>query len=321
MSQSSTKTVLFYRDFRGFTGGHLKVWHYFNHTRASDRYAPKVYFSKDSVWNEDNPWWHSGKTAIASTWAPFEADVLVLGGMDWTAMPAELLNIPRVPIINLVQGLRHADPCDPRYEFLKHRAIRICSNLEVEKSLRLVPDLNGPIVYVPMGLDLHNLPSERQERYDVVIAAIKAPELGSELAARLRRRSRRVELLTKKLPRRGYLQKIADGRVAVLLPLPLEGFYLPLLEAMAMGRIAVCPDCVANRTYCIPRFNGFRPDYDAQAIEDAVESALALSTEGASAMSANAAQTASAHTLERERDAFLNVLSNLDALWNREDGR
>ena len=83
-----------------------------------------------------------------------------------------------------------------------------------------------------------------------------------------------------------------------------------------MRRIVVCPDCVSNQVYCFPGHNGFRPAYTAAAIESAVESALALSEEDTRAMSDNAVKTAATFTLERERAAFLAILSNLNTLWN-----
>jgi len=317
MREPGTKSVLFYRSFRGFTGGHLKVWHYFNHVKASAVYTPRIYITERSIWDDSNPWWQSGEAAIAKTWAPADADVLFIGGMDWRALPAKLLQAERTPIINIVQHLSHTDPQDPKYEFLQHKAIRICVNPLLEKALLEVPGLNGPLIHIPMGLDLHNIPQAGPERYDVVIAAMKAPQLGAKIKARLQNRTRRIELLTKKMPRAEYLGKVASSRVAVLLPLPTEGFYLPMLEAMAMRRVVVCPDCVANRAYCIPGRNGFLPDYAAEAIEIAVESALALPQLEAQAMRDNAAETAAAYTMERERDAFLNVLTNLDDLWRR----
>ena len=44
---------------------------------------------------------------------------------------------------------------------------------------------------------------------------------------------------------------MARARVTVLVPNPKEGFYLPALEAMALGTIVVCPDCVGNRSFCV----------------------------------------------------------------------
>ncbi|MGI9237423.1 MAG: glycosyltransferase [Woeseiaceae bacterium] len=320
MIETQKKTVLFYRDFRRYSGGHLKVWHYFNYVKASANYIPRVFFTENSVWNESNPWWHGDESEIARTWTPSDADVLFIGGMDWNAMPADLLQTSSIPIINIVQGLSHTIREDPKYKFLRHKAIRVCVSPILEEALLSVPHVNGPVVHVPMGLDLGELPQENRDRFDVVIGALKAPRLGAKIAKRLKRSSLRIELLKNAMPRRDYLQKIADSRVVVLLPSPLEGFYLPMLEAMAMNRIAVCPDCVANRAYCIPGTNGFMPEYSAQAIEVAIESALAMSPPEAQAMSNAAAQTAAAYTMERERGAFLNVLSSSENIWRDING-
>src|SRR5215218_412727 len=51
----SVKTVLFFRDFRRFSGGHLVVWHYFKHVTASTSYRPRVSLTRTSV-TEHNPW-------------------------------------------------------------------------------------------------------------------------------------------------------------------------------------------------------------------------------------------------------------------------
>lgn len=318
MTETQKKTVLFYRDFRGPTGGHLKVWHYFNHVRSSQNYTPRVFFTRKSVWNESNPWWQCDESEIEQEWAPSSADVVFVGGMDWKALPRQMRRSSRIPIINIVQGLSHAVREDPKYKFLRHHAIRVCVNPLIENALLSVPDVNGPVIHVPMGLDLEQLPQAHRARVDVVIAASKAPRLGVEIAKRLQHTSFTLELLTNALPRDEYLRKIAGSRIAVLLPSRLEGFYLPMLEAMAMKRIAVCPDCVANRAYCIPGRNGYMPEYSAHAIEVAVNSALGMSAKEARAMTHAAAQTAAAYTLERERDAFLTVLSNVESLWETE---
>ncbi len=316
MAEPRKKSVLFFRNFLGPAGGHLKVWHYFTHVQASRTHIPQIFFTEKSLWNDSNPWQQIPETARAKSWAPGEADALFIGGVDWRALPEAFRNEPPVPILNIVQGLSHAKPEDPKYAFLRHRAIRICVNPLLEQTLRAVPHLNGPLFSIPMGLDHGGLPQPRGDRFDVVIAAMKAPGAGRGIAARLRRPGRRVALLETALPRQDYLQMIADSRVAVLLPLRLEGFYLPMLEAMAMGRIAVCPDCVANRAYCIPGGNGFLPDYTAAAIAEATECALALSPKERQVMSGNAVQTAAGYTLARERAAFQKLLGNLDDIWH-----
>jgi hypothetical protein len=39
------RTVLFYRRYRRFHGGHLKVWDYFSHVLASPEFTPRIEFS------------------------------------------------------------------------------------------------------------------------------------------------------------------------------------------------------------------------------------------------------------------------------------
>jgi len=55
--------VLFYRYYRGFTGGHLKVWDYYDHVKASSNFIPQIYFSAESVWDSLNPWLKEKKYA------------------------------------------------------------------------------------------------------------------------------------------------------------------------------------------------------------------------------------------------------------------
>jgi hypothetical protein len=84
---------------------------------------------------------------------------------------------------------------------------------------------------------------------------------------------------------------------------------------MALGTLVVCPDCVGNRSFCLPDHNAFRPDYTFAEIVRAAESALALPPDQAQRIRTNARRTAESHSLVRERQAFLEVLHNIDQLW------
>lgn len=313
MNRSDSKNVLFYRDFLGFTGGHLKVWHYFNHVRTSRTFIPKIFFTKRSRWDKSNPWHHCDN--IESTWSPLDADVLFIGGMDWSALPKMYSDNSAIPIINIIQGLRHTDAKDSRYKFLSHRAIRICVNKNIEEALRNIPAVNGPVFHVPMGQDITELPRPGIPKFDILIAALKAPQLGRELYAKLQRPGRKIELLTTRLTRDEYLRRVAESRITLLLPLPFEGFYLPALEAMAMRRIVVCPDIISCREYCTPGYNSFCPDYTVNEIVEATEGALTMNEVAASEMTNYAAKTAAKYTLERERQAFCRILHSVDELW------
>jgi hypothetical protein len=132
---SRMRRVYFHRDYRGFTGGHLKVWDYFSHVDATQRYRAEIYFTPLSIWAEHNPWFLSGDR-ILSEWRPDLGDIVFLAGFDWESIAASERNhFPR-PIINLVQGLSHSDPQDAKFGFLGHRAIRICCSPETYQGYR-----------------------------------------------------------------------------------------------------------------------------------------------------------------------------------------
>ena len=175
----------------------------------------------------------------------------------------------------------------------------------------------GPLVVIPNGVDLDLLPAagDAEPATDVLVLALKQPDLGRELARRLERPARRVDLLLERLPRPGFLDRMATARTTVFLPNESEGFYLPALEGMALGTLVVCPDCVGNRSFCLPGENAFRPDYTLDDLVRAAEAALAMGPDEADRLRANARRTAERHSLPRERQAFLDVLHNVDQLW------
>ena len=199
----SLSTVAFHRNFQRFQGGHLKVFHYFEHVRSSPLHDARISFSADSLWDASNPWSGLRETVISSEDAA-RADVLFLAGMDWRSLePARRADSP-VPILNLVQGFRHTRPSDAAYEFLAHRAIRLCVSAEIEERLRSLGLVQGPIFTVPIALDLEQLPAPRvdQERdIDCVVLAVKDRAQGRSLAHRLKRRGHRVLLVDQPLPR------------------------------------------------------------------------------------------------------------------------
>ena len=81
---SSKRVVLFHRDFQRFTGGHLKVWDYFNHVAASPNYEARISFTASSKWDRTNPWFSARDRLV--DWNLKKADVLFLAGMDWRAL-------------------------------------------------------------------------------------------------------------------------------------------------------------------------------------------------------------------------------------------
>ena len=224
-----------------------------------------------------------------------------------------------MPIVNFIQGIRHANPQDPRYGFLRYKAIRICVSEEVKTALIESGQVNGPLFTIPCGLNENQLPQPMEEdakTYDICIAAQKNPNLGLQLKQALEQRDLTMDLLTTHLLRRDFLQRIHQAKVTIFLPLKAgEGFYLPALEGMALGTVVVCPDCIGNRSFCLPGYNCFRPEYRLDSILSAAKIALKLPLSQKQQMLAKAKQTASEHSLIQERNAFLAILENLHNLW------
>ena len=308
--------MLFYRDFRAFTGGHLKVWDYFSHVAASGDHEARICFSPETLWDESNPWLALRGVAQAA-WRDVRPDVCFLAGLDWNVMPAAQRDAGSVPVINLVQNVRHGWPDDPRFSFLRHRAVRICVGEEIRASIAATGRVNGPVFVIPLGLDLGSraAPADDAARdIDVLIAALKQPALGAQLAQSLRRPGRRVELSDSLRPRREYLERVARARVTVFLPSEGEGVYVPPLEGMALGTLVVCPD-VPGTEYDRDGENCLRPAYSAEALRDAAERALALDAGARRRMLSHASATVAKYDLAEERTRFLAILRNLKALW------
>ena len=311
------KEVLFYRNFKKYQGGHLKVWDYFLHVLSSPDHTAKVRFSANSVWDERNPWrGMRGYTIGPDT--PANPDILFLDGRDWESLPEEERKSSRVPIINFIQHVRHGFADNPRYAFLQHRAIRICNSEETADSIRSTGRVNGPIFTIPYGLERELFPKPipfAEKDLDFLIVAIKQPKLGRRLRRRLWRPGRRNQLLVDPVLRRDFLDLMNRARVSVFLPHQTEGFYIPALEGMALDTFVVCPDCVGNRSFCLPEHNCFRPELASGAIRGAAEAALRLEPSEVATYLANARETFARHDLMRERKDFLEILNQVDQLW------
>lgn len=311
--QGADFRVLFYRDFRSFTGGHLKVCHYFEHVQQTPGFTPLIAFSPQTRWDDTNPWLGRRDLALPH-WHPEGADMLFLAGMDWAVLDAMARRAPPRPVINLIQHVRHADPAEPLYQFLSHPALRICVSPQVTEALRATGRVKGPLVTIPNGIDLGDLPAVQPwagRGAEVLILGIKQPALALELSARLRQAGRVVDCLVESVPRGAFLARLAQARLALLLPNPTEGFYLPALEAFALETLVVCPDCVGNRSFCLAGSNCWQPPYRLEALLAAVDQALELPDAHVQALLAAGREMAQRHALIQERQAFVEILQSL----------
>lgn len=313
------RNVVFHRHFDQFSGGHLKVWDYFNHLRSSAAYEPWVRFSATSRWDDTNPWYACADRVLGPR-QRVKADVLLLAGLDWQHLPPRWRRRPPCPVVNLIQHVRHGSPADVRYDFLAHPAVRICVSEEVTEAIAATGRVNGPIFTVPNAVDVGlatDAGAVARRDVDVLVVANKRPEMGTGLAQRLRRPGRRVELVDRPVPRPELLDRLRRARVTLFLPHATEGFYLPALEGMALGTVVVCPDCVGNRSFCRPGVNCLRPDHHDEKLVDDVEAVLAWPPERIAAVVAGAAATARRHDMASERSAFLAIIERIDQLQPR----
>lgn len=303
---STPPLMLFHRDFRGYSGGHGKVWDYFNHALAAG-WDARVYFTPASLHDASNPW-RAMPERVLDHYCPAVADALFIGGMDWLAL-ADADALRGKPAFNLIQHVRHGDPQQPLYAFLTRPAQRICVSPQVASAISATGRVNGPITVIEAALNLPAMASEGA-RNGVFIDGIKQPALAAELACVLRAQGRPVVLCERPMAREQYLTAMAQARVAVCLPHASEGFYLPGLEAMALGCASVVPDCVGNRAYLEPGRNALAPPLQCGPLADAVRQ---LDDEALRAHLAAAGRaTAARFTLARERAAFHDLLARTE---------
>lgn len=307
------RTVLFHRKYRRFHGGHLKVWHYFNHVLATPGYDARVLFDANSAWDDSNPW-IGARDRVLESLDGFMPDVLFVAGRDWQRLEGLGLLDGGIPIVNLIQHVRHADEWSIQSQYLKRRAIRICVSPEVEEAV-VAAGSDGPTVVIPNGVDIPEIAAGAEERpVDLLIAGLKQPVLAGRIAEELTSPDLSIAVLTDHVDQSAFFEAMRRARATLFLPNEEEGFYLPAIEGMALGTVVVCPDCVGNRSFCLPGVNAFRPEYRLEGVIEQARAALALPEGERWRLLDNAREMASRHSLAAEREAFGSVLRDLERL-------
>lgn len=312
-----TKTVLFHRELLDFSGGHLKVHDYFRHVESDSRFSPKIYFTPSSIWTKRNPW-HLLKSekdaALLDQFDLREADVLLLAGNDWLALSKAQRQAPPCPVINLIQHVRHADPNDERYRFLAYPATRICVSQEVADAVKGTGLANGEVLTIPNGLDFSGFPApipQPDRPTDVMVVGIKQLKMAQKITRKIRKTGLEVDLLDRNVPREEFLRRLSEARLAIFLPDPTEGFYLPPLEAMVMETFVICPDCEGNRVFCHAGQNCLQPKMVPREFMNALKVANEMGAAGRAKFIEAGQTTAANHNIESERTAFLDILGRL----------
>ena len=285
------RAIWFHRAFEGVTGGEIKHSQYFAHARQMPGFDVRIAFTGDPVEGrlatEQRQLWPVGACDGVAGWTPASEDVLFVAGTDWRYLDAMCLRGTDHPRVNLVQGVRHADPGTELYRYLPRPAVRICVSAEAADALAATRRSRGPIVAIPNATDVPlretngaacSTAPEARTRL-VTIVGYKRPDLARALSERLDGLSIRHELVTGVRERDAFLSLLGESRVAVCLPNPTEGFYLPALEAMACGCVVVTLDAVGNRGFCLDWRNCFVARDAAGSLADAVVRAVRLAGE------------------------------------------
>lgn len=308
------ESIIFYRDFQEYTGGHQKVADYFNHLNSSGEFDVDIAFSNTSIWNSSNPWF-AQHAESKTDYLPHNYDYVFLAGMDWHAYLAAERKQSQ-PVVNLIQHVRHADPSQPMHRFLSERAVRICVSQEVADAIQSTGLVNGPVFTIDNGIAIPSV-GEIDKQHELLIFGPKNPELANALERELAQQGIDAFNVSHWLARDGLLRLLAASRIALLLPNQTEGFYLPALEAMRYADLAIVPDCVGNRSFCHDRQNCLFPAYNTAALVAAVKDALQLlkQPDQLNIFKRNCANTLAYHSLERERDEFLSLMRRLDSIW------
>ena len=328
MDASSPRKVWFHRGYRRVTGGQIKVSHYFEHVVRMPGFTPLITFAGEPL-NASYArtlrqlWPASRDNTTAARWEPGDRDLFFLAGVDWRYPAKRGFEILANPRINLIQGMRHACEDTELYGYLAERAIRICVSQEVADAVAATGRTRGPLLSIPNGIDVtpfepgeENSPTGyERRRLAVTIAGYKRPELAQDLSRWLNEAGIAHRLLTKFVDRDTFLGLLAESRVAVCLPYEEEGFYMPALEAMAAGAIAVTLDCVGNRSFCRHEENCLIAEPDLESLLGAAKRALALSPSERGHLHWLARDTAAGHSLEAERQRFHAILGDIDHLW------
>ena len=319
------RKVWFHREFARFQGGHLKHSHYFGHVAAMPGFTPRITFSgnlaSENLTLERQRLWPPTGEFAAAHWQPGEGDVFFLAGVDWRYLFAGEFDRLSIPRINLVQGIRHAHADTELYRYLPHKAVRICVSQEVAEAILSTGRVNGPVLTIKNGIDVDPLDvgveseDKPKRRRPVVVVGYKRPQLAQGLASQLSVAGIEHLVVNQLRDRNEFLGLLAESRVAVCLPLVEEGFYLPALEAMAMGCVVVTLDCIGNRGFCHHAENCLIAEPNDESLAAATQRALQLRTAERSRLLRCAVSTAGAHRLSAERERFHDVLADIDRIW------
>ena len=304
-------SILFVRRLRVFRGHHLKVFDYMAHAASVPWLRPRLYAGPESDQTLLARLTPSGVDRVE---AIEPADIYFVSGFDWDVLDKFGIDTSAVPVVHLIQHFYAADPDDPRHRYLARPALRICVAPEISEAV--APLASGPVVTIANGIDVHEVAeSGIAPESRVFIGGLKNPVAARACADLLASAAAKIDLCDEALPRTEFLRRIRACEVAVLLPDPVEGFFLPALEAMALGSALVVPDCVGARSFCFADGNCLMPQFEPGAMASA---ALRLLRDKGlrTRLQLEGRKTAAQFTLERERSQAVAAFDGV-IKWRR----
>ena len=315
----SKKTVWFYRDYRKFSGGHLKFSHYLSHISAAQNWQPKITFSKNSELKEDI--WTQSLQHQVSKWQVKSGDVVFLAGTDWQYFD-QVQVLSKVPVINFIQHVRHADPNLHLYQYLCRRSIRVCVSVQVQQAINDTGECNGPVYVINNGIEqaadsttLTGFSFDKsllENRW--LLVGIKNPALAAEVSTALKDLGINAESILTPLNQKVFFNKLESAAVVVCFPNKTEGFYLPALEAMAHRKLVICPDCIGNRSFCNEQ-TALIPKHSLNGYLTCVKQLLTMHNKDILQLINNAQKISSEYTLDKERELFISILNDAHRIW------
>ena len=160
------RKIHFYRNYVSFTGGEFKFRDYVLHAVAHPKLTPEIVFYDESSLTADT-FWQDVAPYIKQSWEVSDHSIYFLAGQDWKYYLKH--GYKDRPVINFIQGLRHADPASSLYEYLKFPAVRICVSPDIADAIRKTGVVNGPVIAIENSVDPSLLACSKQvfsEKFD-----------------------------------------------------------------------------------------------------------------------------------------------------------
>ena len=306
------------------SGGVRKMLDYVGHARSFPDYRPFVHFPphRHTPGVENVYLRHLDASLLIDDISTLRPDVVFSFITHKPYLRSQGAWHDEVPIMRLQQGFRGMERGRPSFHRQCDRVITISVGQGLGRAFRaLCPNSVNRVI--PNAVDVAEIARKTAgvDKQEVLtIFGYKNPRLAERVQHRVGRSANLpVHMLSSFTKRDRFLAALARSAYALLIPQPLEGFYLPVLEAFATNTLVVCPDARGNRETLRDGFNGVMPAYSEDEIVAGVMRLLTAGQAEKSRWLRNARTTVAAHTPEMERSQFRRLVDECASLWRALD--